>query len=108
MISSKTPESNNSLLIYGLASGGTWNVGTVLCGSSNTFSCDRLGNLPQAQQVQAAQEWNMGGYKIDYCLSGQESVQNLCSVEYSSSIISSESLSPAYILTEHIYISELT
>ncbi|CAO1603804.1 hypothetical protein XANCAGTX0491_007383 [Xanthoria calcicola] len=87
MVSSAPPEENNTLLVYGMAASGTWDTGYVLCQWPNTFDCGRLAELPVAEQVQAVQDWNMGGYKIDHCLSSQRSTENLCSVEYSFSIL---------------------
>ena len=87
MVSSAKPEANNSLLLYGVANADTWDVGYILCIPGNTFDCGRLAGLPLAQQQQAIQDWNIGGYKIDYCLSSQQSTASLCSVEYSFSIL---------------------
>lgn len=92
MVSSAPPEENNTLLVYGMAASGTWDTGYDLCKWSNTFDCGRLANLPVTEQSQAVKDWNMGGYKIDYCLSSQRSTENLCSVEYSFSILLSRSL----------------
>lgn len=94
MVSSAKPEQNNSLLIYGITYGLTWDVGYVLCIPGNTFDCGRLAGLPLAQQQQVIRDWNIGGYKIDYCLSSQQSTANLCSVEYSFSILLSMFLVP--------------
>ncbi|KAI4102204.1 MAG: hypothetical protein LQ339_004728 [Xanthoria mediterranea] len=87
MVSSAPPEGNNTLLVYGMAASGTWDTGYVLCRWPNTFDCGRLAELPVAEQVQAVKDWNVGGYKIDHCLSSQRSKENLCSVEYSFSIL---------------------
>ncbi|KAI4107154.1 MAG: hypothetical protein LQ345_007158, partial [Seirophora villosa] len=87
MVSSAPPEENNTLLVYGMAASGTWDTGYALCKRPNTFDCGRLANLPVTEQSQAVKDWNMGGYKIDYCLSSQRSTENLCSVEYSFSIL---------------------
>lgn len=84
MVSSAPPEENNTLLVYGMAASGTWDTGYVLCRWPNTFDCGRLAELPVAEQVQAVKDWNIGGYKIDHCLSSQRSKKNLCSVEYPS------------------------
>ena len=94
MVSSAKPEGNNSLLIYGIATAVTWDVGYALCIPGNTFDCGRLAGLPLAQQQQVIRDWNVGGYKIDYCLSSQQSTENLCSIEYSFSILLSRSPCP--------------
>ncbi|KAL8663032.1 MAG: hypothetical protein Q9168_008159 [Polycauliona sp. 1 TL-2023] len=87
MISSAPPESNNSLLTYGMASWGTWDTGYVLCLWPNAFDCGRLAGLPVNQQHAAIKNWTVGGYKIDHCLSSQRSTADLCSVEYSFSLL---------------------
>ena len=86
MVSSAKPENNNSLLVYGVTSSGTWDVGYNLCDGGSDFDCGRLADLPIARQEQAIKDWNIGGYKIDYCLSSQRSTEHLCTVEYSFSI----------------------
>lgn len=91
MVSSEAPKSNNSLLVYGMTTSGTWDIGYHLCAAPNAVDCGRLANLPLAQQVQAVQDWNIGGYKIDYCLSSQRSLEGLCSVDYSFAIMLSRS-----------------
>ena len=87
MVSSAKPENNNALLVYGVASSGTWDVGYNLCEGGKDFDCGRLADLPLARQQQATKNWNIGGYPIEYCLSSQRSNENLCSVEYSISIL---------------------
>ena len=94
MVSTTAPKSDNSLLAYGMSTSGTWDVGYSLCSDGGQFDCGRLADLPLDEQMKAIEDWNIGGYKIDYCLSSQRSTANLCSVEYSFSIMLSKSLSP--------------
>lgn len=92
MVSSTAPRSDNSLLAYGMSTSGTWDIGYSLCSDGGQFDCGRLAELPFNEQMKAIQNWNIGGYKIDFCLSSQRSTENLCSVEYSFQIMSSTSL----------------
>ena len=92
MISTTTPKSNNSLLAYGMSTSGTWDVGYALCSGGAEFDCGRLVEKPKDEQMEAVQDWNIGGHKIDYCLSSRRSTKDLCSVEYSYSIMLSTSL----------------
>lgn len=91
MVSTTASESDNSLLAYGMSVSGTWDVGYSLCSGGEQFDCGRLENLPSHEQVEAVRDWNIGGYKIDSCLSSQRSTKNLCSVEYSFQMMSSTS-----------------
>ena len=93
MVSTATSESNNSLLAYGMSNSDTWDIGYALCSGGGQFDCGRLADFPLNEQLKAIQEWNIGGYKIDYCLSSRQSTEDLCSVEYSFSIMLSKSLS---------------
>lgn len=102
MVSSAKPENNNALLVYGVASSGTWDVGHDLCDGRGKFDCGRLINWPIARQEQATRDWNVGGYKIDYCLSSQRSTENLCSVEYSFSILLSKLTAPREKPSSHL------
>ncbi|KAI4194980.1 MAG: hypothetical protein LQ350_007467 [Teloschistes chrysophthalmus] len=88
MVSTTASESDNSLLAYGMSVSGTWDVGYSLCSGGEQFDCGRLENLPSHEQVEAVRDWNIGGYKIDSCLSSQRSTKNLCSVEYSFQMMS--------------------
>ena len=65
----------------------TWDIGYALCGGGGQFDCGRLADFTPEEQMEAIQNWNIGSYKIDYCLSSQRSTENLCSVEYSFSIM---------------------
>lgn len=92
MVSNTASESDNSLLAYGMSTSGTWDNGYSLCSGGAQFDCGRLESLPFNEQMEAVQDWNIGGYKIDACLSSQRSTEILCSVEYSFQIMSSTSL----------------
>ena len=96
MISTTTPKSNNSLLAYGMSTSATWDIGYPLCSDGGQFDCGRLAEMPKDEQMEAIQNWNIGGHKIDYCLSSQRSTKDLCGVEYSYSIMLSTSLPPNY------------
>lgn len=91
MVSSEAPAGNNSLLLYGSVERGTWEIGWGLCGASNHFDCDHLDLASFAdnttRRLQAVKDWNIGGYKIDHCLSSQKSLQDLCAVDYSFAIM---------------------
>ncbi|KAL8762288.1 MAG: hypothetical protein Q9194_007579, partial [Teloschistes cf. exilis] len=88
MVSTTASESDNSLLAYGMSVSGTWDIGYSLCSDGEQFDCGRLENLPSHEQMEAVRDWNIGGYKIDSCLSSQRSTENLCSVEYSFQMMS--------------------
>ena len=83
MVSTAGPETDNSLQAYGMSGSGTWDVGYGLCSAGGQFDCGRLAALPLNEQMKVIQDWNIGGHKIDYCLSSQRSLQDSCSVEYS-------------------------
>lgn len=100
MVSSTTPDGNNSLLAYGMSISQTWDIGYALCGGQ--FECGRLADLPLSEQMKAIQDWNIGGHEIEYCLSTQQSTENLCSVEYLFQIM----LSTRF--TSFPYITDLT
>ena len=102
MVSSAKPENNNALLVYGIASNGTWDVGHDLCDGRGKFDCARMINWPRARQEEAIRDWNVGGYKVDYCLSSQRSSENLCSVEYSFSILVSKLRAPKENPLSHV------
>ena len=93
MVSSTMPRSDNSLLAYGMSSSQSWDIGYALCDKGAEIDCGRLSELPLDKQMEAIRDWNIGGYKVDYCLSSQQSTDNLCSVEYSFSIMLSKSFS---------------
>ena len=96
MISTTTPKTNNSLLTYGMSTSETWDIGYALCSGGTQFDCGRLAEKPKDEQMEAIQDWKIGGHKIDHCLSSRRSTKDLCSVEYSYSIILSTSPSPRY------------
>ena len=84
--------SGNSLLAYGSQHRNQWLLGSPLIGNSNTFNADQLevsyfaGGA--AQRAKAITQWNVGGFKIDYCLGSQtENAQGECSVDYSFSVM---------------------
>ena len=83
MVSTEAPETDNSLLAYGMSASQTWDVGYALCSDGGQFDCGRLAALPLNEQMKIIRDWNIGGHKIDYCLSSQRSLENSCSVEYS-------------------------
>jgi hypothetical protein len=58
------------------------------CGSTNVFDCRK----PQLWMVNASviEDWNVLGYKIDYCLSTERSIADSCSVKYSQLIMISK------------------
>ena len=93
MVSSQLNNTNNTLLIAGLNDvrmikhASPW-----MCASSNSFSCSALAltdfagsrdNEREKNREQAIDNWNVAGYKIDYCLQAHRSTENLCNVEYS-------------------------
>lgn len=85
------PKNDNSLLAYGMSSSQSWDIGYSLCADGAEFDCGRLSEFPLDKQMEVIQDWNISGYKVDYCLSSQQSTDNLCSVDYSFSIMLSKS-----------------
>ena len=90
--SNTTNNSANSLLAYGSQHRGQWLLGHPLVGESNTFNADKLdlsyfaGSV--AKRAEALANWNVGGFKIDYCLGSQSTgAQVDCSVNYSFSVM---------------------
>ena len=92
MVSTTAPRSDNSLLAYGMSTSGTWDIGYALCSGGEQFDCGRLAGLPSNEQMEAIQNWTIGGHRIDACLSSQRSTENLCSVEYSFQMMLSTSI----------------
>ena len=90
MVSSTVSKSNNSLLAYGMSSSQSWDIGYGLCSLGGQFDCGRLSALSSDKQMETIRDWNIAGYKIDYCLSSQHSIKQLCSVGYSFSIMLSK------------------
>ena len=87
-----TNNPGNSLFAYGSQPRNQWLLGHRLTGKSNNFSANTLdvSHFPggAVQRAQTVANWNMGGFKIEYCLESQTSLaQDLCSVEYSFSIM---------------------
>ena len=93
MVSSESSDGNNSLLIAGvndvriIKHAFPW-----MCASSNSFSCSALAltdfagssdNEREKNREVAIEHWNVGGFKVDYCLQAHKSTENLCNVEYS-------------------------
>jgi hypothetical protein len=93
-VSSTLSTTNNSLFAYG-ASGSEdpWKTGWYLS-LGNDFDSTKLSlaNFPggAVERLEKISNWNIAGHKIDYCLSSQVSTQNLCTVEYSQSIMISK------------------
>ncbi|KAF2674899.1 hypothetical protein BT63DRAFT_449888 [Microthyrium microscopicum] len=75
-----TFSSNNTLLFaaesYLSTPGFYWE-----CGSTNTFDCRTRSNLLKNPTL--IENWNVIGYKIDYCLSSERSLDEACVVKYS-------------------------
>lgn len=77
-------DNDNTLLVSGWYgskwTANLWPVPLWQCGYSNTFSCVRpntwLNNAPMVS------DWNVYGYKIDYCLSKIISLEDKCSVRF--------------------------
>jgi hypothetical protein len=59
------------------------------CGTSNSFDCRTPNDWEQDQSV--IQNWNVFGYKIDYCLASQLDNSNSCRLGFSLSIMISRS-----------------
>ncbi|KAL2066537.1 hypothetical protein VTL71DRAFT_2608 [Oculimacula yallundae] len=72
---------SNSLLAYGRSRSETWEAGWLFCSNTNAIEC-----IQPADNVNVT-GWNIGGFEIDYCLSAQQSLENRCSVQYSSSLL---------------------
>ena len=77
-------KANSSLLVFGWY-GSSWQSISAFshpweCGSSNSFSCV----LPQTweDKPKLVADWNIYGYKIDYCLSKTASLENRCSIQF--------------------------
>lgn len=98
LVSSSVYGNSNSLLWWGqnVGAGVYVNPGGWLCQASNTFSCKKLAighfagrnaTVKSAERLKAIEDWNVGGYKIDYCLEAQRSTEDKCGVEYSLFIV---------------------
>ena len=76
---------NNSLLFIGnttglLGPGSYWQ-----CGSTNTF--DSRKPALWAKNSSIIQDWNIIGYKIDYCVMSETPVEDFCGLKFSPFII---------------------
>jgi hypothetical protein len=86
---------NNSLFAFGVSgsedpskTGWFWSLGNDFDSTKLDLANFRGG---AAERMEKISNWSIVGQKIDYCLSSQVSTQNLCSVEYSQSIMISKS-----------------
>jgi len=75
------PSRNNSLLFA------IKDVGYIqlpnqywICGASNTFDCRKFRSWKDSTDIE---NWNIIGYKIDYCLVSQRDLEQKCGVNYS-------------------------
>lgn len=98
LISSAGDDSNSSLLWFGSDNFAANNdyIGSWMCANTNSFCCHflSLGHFLGANDFEKGQnrllaikDWNVAGYKIDYCLATQVSLDNKCSLEYSEVIM---------------------
>ena len=76
---------NNSLLYIGSAvsyqtPGTYWQ-----CGPTNTFDCRDLKAWNKNPSI--IQNWNIMGYKIDYCLVSENTVEESCGLKFSTSFL---------------------
>ena len=79
--------SNNSLL-FAFSFGGLLGSGLYWeCGSTNTFDCRKPNSWEKNYSI--IENWNIIGYKIDYCLISEIPLSKLCSVQYSLPIMMS-------------------
>ena len=89
---SNTNNANNSVLACGTqgavdrgAHKGN-HPGEWMCRQSNTFSCKKLaahGYESEGQKNTAIADWNVVGYRIDYCMASYHSTGDRCGVVYS-------------------------
>jgi hypothetical protein len=96
LVTSTLSMTNNSLFAYGMSgSEDPWKTGWYF-GLGNNFDSTKLdlANFPggAAERAEKISNWSIAGQKISYCLSSQVSTQNLCTVEYSQSIMISKSI----------------
>jgi hypothetical protein len=94
-VTSTLSTTNNSLFAYGVSgSEDPWKTGWYLSLGDNFDSTKLdLANFPggATERAEKVADWSIAGQKIDYCLTSHISTQDLCSVEYSLSIMISES-----------------
>ena len=84
MISSSNV-TNSSILMAGSVGAIQGGPEDWMCGQSNTFSCATLalnGYLPKNEGTLTA-NWNVAGFKVDYCLASYRDLQESCSLVYS-------------------------
>ena len=77
---------NTSSVLFFVHTGGDATPGMFWpCGATNVFDCRK----PELWERNAfvIKDWNVIGYKIDYCLTSENSLEKLCSVNYSLSIM---------------------
>lgn len=92
-VTSTLSTTNNSLFAYGVSgSEDPWKTGWYLCiGDDENFDSTKLdlSNFPggAAERLERIANWSIAGQKIDHCLSSQISTQDMCSIEYSQSIM---------------------
>jgi hypothetical protein len=75
------PSKNNSLLFAGYSPGIGGPGYYWECGSTNTFDCRNPS--PWIKDPSIIENWNVIGYKIDYCVISETDIQGACSVQYS-------------------------
>ena len=77
--------SNSSVLVggsMGIIQGGTQDY---WCRNSNSFDCKKLlaGGYVKTGEEKAIADWNIGGYKIDYCLASYRPLHDSCTLVFS-------------------------
>lgn len=78
--------SPNSTLLYEYGAQGFDGPGNYWpCGISNTFDCRKPEQWRHDPSIAA--EWNVYGYKIDYCLINEVDLQQRCSVRFSPAVM---------------------
>jgi hypothetical protein len=78
-------------LLFAGKSTGTQGPGTYWpCGSTNTFDCRKPDLWVKNSSI--IRDWNVAGYKVDYCLSSVRSTDDACSVNYSQLIMISKEI----------------
>lgn len=55
------------------------------CGTTNTFDCRKRDIWTKDPSI--IKDWNVIGYKIDYCLVSERNVEDLCGLKYSKFIL---------------------
>ena len=84
--------SNNSVLVAGQM--GIWqgSAGDYWCRDSNTFDCNKLiaGDYPKHDEQKVIENWNFGGYKIEYCLASYHPLNKMCILVFSYRIMIGE------------------